>query len=88
MTTAIVAHTKARAEQLAHDLGIEDAIILSSRNAATLEGLRAERWLVDAAVPISDAALQVIFGTALKMPNGGAIVRYVNSVAPHGYPGR
>lgn len=76
MTTAIVAQSKERAKQLAHELGIDTRFIFGAKMAAAFEGLRADRVLIDADAQIDDRFLATIHATVLKMPAGG-IVRFV-----------
>ncbi|MFN3005131.1 hypothetical protein [Mycolicibacterium wolinskyi] len=77
MTTAVVAQTKARAEQLARELGIDEPRVFGAKMSAAFEGLRAERVFIDANAKISADFLSIIVDTAAKMPNGGGIVRFV-----------
>ncbi|OCB45618.1 hypothetical protein A5721_00835 [Mycobacterium vulneris] len=79
MTTAVVAQTKERAEQLAHDLGIEwvgQPWIFGARMQAAFEGLRVDLVLIDAAADMPDRFMDTITATVRRNRGGpGRIVR-------------
>lgn len=86
MTTAIVAQTKERAERLAQDLGIGDALIFGAKMERAFEGLRADLVIVDADAKISDRFMHTIRATVAKVPGGGGRVEFVRDCRLCGTP--
>jgi hypothetical protein len=71
MIIAVVAQTKARAKQLADELGIEKPWVFGAQNVGLMiEGLRVDRALIDTDAKLSEHAMQTILGTTLKTPGG------------------
>ena len=82
MVTAVVAQTKPQAEQLARDLGHDPRFAFGARCARSLEGLRADRVLIDADASIGDDMMATIHGLILKAPGGLVRLVYVRPLPP------
>lgn len=73
MTTAIVGQTYARTKLLARELGIDDAVICSAHSPRAMDGLSADRWLIEFGV--NPMVVDLVKDQARKRP--GATVEYV-----------
>lgn len=81
MVVAVVGATKSRAKKLADDLGIDTHFTFGARNVATtIEGLRADRVLIEAEAHLPESAVATIHANVRKTPGG--IVRYVSAWIP------
>ncbi|WP_458317130.1 hypothetical protein [Mycolicibacterium brisbanense] len=69
---AVIAHTQARALEIADILGIDKPWVFGARMVSSFEGLRADRVIIDAdsATAIDRRFLQAAHATALKTPGG------------------
>ena len=67
---AVIAQTKARAEEIALSLGIDAPWLFGNRMASTFDGLRVDRVLIDADSAIDPAFIATAHANARKTPGG------------------
>lgn len=87
MTTAVVAQSKQRATQIAHELGIEwvgRPLVFGARCARSFEGLRVDRVIIDADAKIDSTFVRTIYANVLKTRGAGIVrfIRFVNARPP------
>lgn len=85
-TIAVVAQTKALAQQLARELNLDDRWVFGARIHPAFEGLRAEVVYIDANARIPDRFIATIYSTVRRhSPVGGRVVLVTARRAPEFY---